>query len=74
MCGVFSLAHSATEVGLYFGYHQDVQFPPRDVVAPGQPIAIVRNEEKLENPAREFAWYAGALCPDGQRKCAPANR
>ena len=73
MCGVFSLAHTAKEVGAYFDYPSDVQFPPRDFITPGQPIAIVRNEEKLAAPERELALVRWGFVPGWAKEVRPGR-
>ncbi|HKG74659.1 MAG TPA: SOS response-associated peptidase [Aestuariivirgaceae bacterium] len=42
MCGLYSFKRSAEEVRSLFGYAERAEFPPRDYVAPGGPIGIVR--------------------------------
>ena len=44
MCNLYSFRKSPEEVKALFDYPEQPNFPPRDVVAPGQPIAIVRGE------------------------------
>jgi len=40
---MFSLTKTPQEVKSVFVYGKDVQFPPRDYVTPGGPLAIIRN-------------------------------
>lgn len=73
MCGLFSLSHSSKEVGTYFDYDGDVQFPPRDYVAPGQPIGIVRNGENSTTVKREFALVRWGFVPGWAKEIKPGK-
>jgi putative SOS response-associated peptidase YedK len=42
MCGLFSFRKSAEETRSLFNFVEQPQFPPRQYVTPGSPIAIVR--------------------------------
>lgn len=59
MCGRFLLNASPEEVQALFGYLDVVDFPPRYNIAPTQPIAIVR----IENRQRRFALVRWGLVP-----------
>ena len=59
MCGRFLLNATPEEVQALFGYLDAVDFPPRYNIAPTQPIAIVR----MENRQRRFALVRWGLVP-----------
>ena len=61
MCGLYNLSHTSDEVAAYFDYGDTVDFPPRDYVAPGQPVAIVRREENDRSGGRHFALVRWGL-------------
>ncbi|MGI9373009.1 MAG: SOS response-associated peptidase [Hyphomicrobiales bacterium] len=73
MCGLYNLSHTPNEVASYFKSHEEVYFPPRDVVAPGQPMGIIRNEDKLEHPAREFALVRWGFVPGWAKEVRPGK-
>ena len=45
MCGLYSFRKSAEETRSLLHYLEELEFPPRDYVAPQSPIAIVREVE-----------------------------
>jgi putative SOS response-associated peptidase YedK len=59
MCGRFLLNASPEELRALFGYLDAVEFPPRYNIAPTQPIAVVR----IENRQRRFALVRWGLVP-----------
>lgn len=59
MCNLYSFRKSPDEVKALFGYPEQPNFPPRDVVAPGQPIAIVKGEKAN----RHFALVRWGFVP-----------
>ena len=63
MCGLYNLSHTSDEVAAYFDYGESVEFPPRDYVAPGQPVAIVRREESDRAGGRHFALVRWGFVP-----------
>ncbi|MEM8685763.1 MAG: SOS response-associated peptidase [Pseudomonadota bacterium] len=63
MCGLYNLSHSSDEVAAYFDYGDTVEFPPRDYVAPGGPVAIVRHNENDRSGARRFALVRWGFVP-----------
>lgn len=63
MCGLYNLSHSSDEVAAYFDYGDTVEFPPRDYVAPGQPVAIVRHEENDPSGQRRFGLVRWGFVP-----------
>lgn len=73
MCGLFSLSHSSKEVGTYFDYSGEVGFPPREYVAPGQPIGIVRKAGRRENGSREFALVRWGFVPSWAKEVRPGK-
>lgn len=73
MCGLFSLSHSSKEVGTYFDYGGDVQFPPREYVAPGQPVGIVRTSGNADMPEREFALVRWGFVPGWAKEIKPGK-
>ena len=64
MCNLYSFRKSPEEVKALFGYPEQPNFPPRDVVAPGQPIAIVKGEKTN----RHFALVRWGLYRHGPGK------
>lgn len=69
MCGLYSFRKSAEETRSLFNYLETPDFPPRDYVAPGGPIAIVRLEQGL----RHFALVRWGLVPSWAKEVAPAK-
>lgn len=73
MCGLYNLSHSSDEVAAYFDYGEEVQFPPRDYVAPGQPVAIVRREENDASGAPHFALVRWGFVPSWAKEVMPGK-
>ena len=69
MCGLYSFRSSPEEVRTVFAFGEDAQFPPRDYVAPGQPIAIVR----MENHMRRFALVRWGFIPGWVKEPRPGK-
>lgn len=46
MCSRYSLTSPPEAVRSYFGYEEKADFPPRYNIAPTQPVAIVRQDDK----------------------------
>ncbi len=59
MCGMFSLTKTPNEVESVFAYGKEVQFPPRDHVTPGGPLAIIRQWQAN----REYALVRWGFVP-----------
>ena len=69
MCGLYSFRKSPEEVKALFGYPEQPNFPPRDHVAPGQPIAIVRGEGE----DRHFALVRWGFVPSWTKEIKPGK-
>ena len=73
MCGLYNLSHTSDEVAAYFDYGDTVDFPPRDYVAPGQPVAIVRREENDRSGGRHFALVRWGFVPGWAKEVKPGK-
>lgn len=73
MCGLFNLSHSSREVGAYFDYAETAEFPPREFVAPSQPIAIVRHDENSCTQQRQFALVRWGFVPGWAKEIRPGK-
>jgi putative SOS response-associated peptidase YedK len=69
MCGLYSFRKSAEETRSLFAYADTPDFPPRQYVTPGSPIAIVR-EERGE---RRFALVRWGLIPAWVKEVKPGK-
>jgi len=69
MCGLYSFRRSAEEVRSLFGYAEFAEFPPRDYVAPGGPIGIVRTIDG----ARHFALVRWGFVPSWASDIKPGK-
>jgi putative SOS response-associated peptidase YedK len=69
MCGLYSFRRSAEEVRSLFGYRESVEFPPRDYVAPGGPIGIVRTVGGI----RSFALVRWGFVPSWASDIKPGK-
>jgi putative SOS response-associated peptidase YedK len=69
MCGLYSFRRSAEEVRSLFGYEERVAFPPRDYVAPGGPIGIVR----MLDGSRHFALVRWGFVPSWTKEIKPGK-
>ena len=56
MCGLYSLTIAPEELRAALGYAEDERFPPRPVIRPGEPVAIVRREEDGMRHLRLALW------------------
>jgi putative SOS response-associated peptidase YedK len=59
MCGRFALNVTPADVEKLFGYEERPNFPPRDNIAPTEPIAVVT----FENGERHFRLMRWGLLP-----------
>jgi hypothetical protein len=69
MCGLYSFKRSAEEVRSLFGYAERAEFPPRDYVAPGGPIGIVRTIDGT----RHFALVRWGFVPSWASDIKPGK-
>ena len=69
MCGLYSLTRSPQETRAWFKHVNEVDFPPRPHVAPGQPIGVVR----MENGERYFALLRWGFIPAWQAEIRPGR-
>ncbi len=69
MCGLYRLRKSAEETRSLFNYMEAPEFPPRDHVAPGGPIAIVR----MERGTRHFALVRWGFVPSWVKEIKPGR-
>jgi putative SOS response-associated peptidase YedK len=69
MCNLYRLRKSPEEVRSLFDYVEEPDFPPRNHVAPLNPIAIVRNE----NGARHFVLVQWGLIPSWVKELKPGR-
>ncbi|MBI3674657.1 MAG: SOS response-associated peptidase, partial [Rhizobiales bacterium] len=69
MCGLYSFRKSAEETRSLFDYVERPDFPPRSYVAPGGPIAIVRENEGQ----RHFALVCWGLVPAWAKEVKPGK-
>lgn len=64
MCGLYNLTTAPEAVRSYFGYRDRPNLPPRDRIAPTEPIAIVR----MERGERRFALVRWGLIPSWMKE------
>jgi putative SOS response-associated peptidase YedK len=69
MCGLYSFRKSPEEVRSLFEYLDEPEFPPREIVAPGSPIAIVR----MERGERRFALVRWGFVPSWAKEVKPGK-
>jgi putative SOS response-associated peptidase YedK len=69
MCGLYSFRRSPEEVRSLFDYLDEPDFPPRTIVAPGSPIAIVR----MERGERRFALVRWGFVPSWAKEVKPGK-
>jgi len=69
MCGLYSFRKSPEETRSLFDYLETPAFPPRRYVAPGSPIAIVRQAES----ARHFALVRWGFVPAWAKEVKPGK-
>jgi putative SOS response-associated peptidase YedK len=63
MCGLYSFRRSPEEARSLFNYLEQPNFPPRDYVTPGSPIAIVREGFQDGVKGRHFALVRWGFVP-----------
>lgn len=69
MCGLYSFRRSPEEVRALFGYAEQADFPPREHIAPGHPIAIVR----MERGRRIYALVHWGFIPSWMKEVKPGR-
>ena len=69
MCGRFTLRSSPQAVAEAFALPDVPELFPRFNIAPGQPVAVVRQEPRAEG--RELALLRWGLIPMAQPECPP---
>ena len=69
MCNLYSFRKSPEETRALFEYPEQPQFPPREVVAPGEPIAIVR----ADATSRQFALVRWGFVPSWSKEMKPGK-
>jgi putative SOS response-associated peptidase YedK len=69
MCGLYRLKSAPAEVRRLFGYCDEPRFPPREHVAPREPIPIVR----LQGLQRRFALALWGLVPSWAKAFEPGK-
>jgi putative SOS response-associated peptidase YedK len=69
MCGLYSFRSSPEEARTLFNYLDEPKFPPRQTVAPGGPIAIVR----MERGERRFALVRWGFVPSWSKEVKPGK-
>ncbi len=69
MCGLYSFRRSPEETRTLFNYLEEPDFPPRQYVAPGGPIAIVR----ADKGERHFALVRWGLVPSWVKEIKPGK-
>jgi putative SOS response-associated peptidase YedK len=69
MCGLYSFRKSADETRSLFNYLEQPQFPPRQYVAPGSPIAIVTQGRD----GRHFRLVRWGFVPNWVKEVRPGK-
>jgi putative SOS response-associated peptidase YedK len=69
MCGLYSFRKSPEETRSLFDFVEQPDFPPRQFVTPGSPIAIVR----LEQGKRHFALVRWGFVPSWVKEIQPGK-
>lgn len=69
MCGLYSFRKSAEEVRTLFNYLEQPEFPPRQYVTPGSPIAIVTNAAD----GRHFKLVRWGFVPSWAKEIKPGK-
>ena len=69
MCGLYSFRKSAGETRSLFNYVEEPEFPPRDYVAPGGPMAVVR----MDQGRRHFALVRWGFIPSWVKEVKPGK-
>lgn len=70
MCGLYSFRRTPEETRRLFAYREQVDFPPREFVTPGGPMAIVRAGA---DAARHFALVRWGFIPGWQKEPQPGK-
>lgn len=70
MCGLYSFKRSPEEARNLFNYLERPDFPPRDYVTPGGPMAIVRNGG---DGKRHFALVRWGFIPSWVKEVKPGK-
>jgi putative SOS response-associated peptidase YedK len=69
MCGLYSFRRAPEEARTLFNYIEQPNFPPRQYVTPGSPIAIVRELAGV----RHFALVRWGFVPSWAKEVAPGK-
>lgn len=69
MCSLYSFTTAAGEARSLLDYLENPEFPPREVITPGSPIAIIREERG----ARHFALVRWGFVPSWSKEIAPGK-
>lgn len=69
MCSIYSFKRSADETRNLFNYQEMPDFPPREHITPGSPIAIVR----MEQGQRHFALVRWGFVPSWTKEIKPGK-
>ena len=70
MCGLYSFRKSADEARALFKYLEQAEFPPRQYVTPGGPMAIIRQGQDGE---RHFALVRWGFVPSWAKEILPGK-
>lgn len=70
MCGLYSLRRAPEEARTLFNYLERPEFPPRQYVTPGSPIAIIRQGN---DGARHFALVRWGFVPSWAKEILPGK-
>lgn len=73
MCGLYSFRRSPEETRQLFAYAEMPDFPPRQFVTPGSPIAIVRQTRFAGESARHFALVRWGFIPGWVKEPKPGR-
>jgi putative SOS response-associated peptidase YedK len=71
MCGLYSFRRSPEEVRSLFNYVELPEFPPRQYVTPGSPMAIVR--QSRTDGQRHFALVRWGFVPSWVKEIQPGK-
>ncbi len=69
MCNLYSFRKAAAETRSLLDYLEQPDFPPREVITPGSPIAIVRSEKGV----RHFALVRWGFVPSWVKEIQPGK-
>jgi putative SOS response-associated peptidase YedK len=74
MCGLYSFRSSAEEARQLFNYIERPEFPPRQYVTPGSPMAIVRqNPDDRTDRQNHFALVRWGFVPSWTKELLPGK-